>query len=105
MIFVALTLAAMSGGSVAMPAPASVPASCPVTMVERWNSSTPSEYPFVRLQPTFAGITREMQTATIGAPGNRYAPMRASGTTVVWGGTKSLVAIAATELEGSGEFK
>jgi len=47
----------------------------------------------------------QMQTATIGAPGNRYTPMRAGGTTVVWGGTKSSVAIAATELEGSGQFK
>jgi len=103
MILAALALAAMSG-SVAMPAPASVPSSCPVTAVERWNDATPSQYPFVRLRPTFTGITMQMQTATIGAPGTRYAPMRASGTTVVWGGASSTVSIAATELEGSGAF-
>jgi len=105
MILAVLSLAAMSGGSVAMPAPASVPSSCPVTTVERWTGSTPSEYPFVRLRPTFTGVTMQMQTATIGAPGTRYTPMRASGTTVVWDGAKSSVSIAATELEGSGEFK
>ncbi|HEY8322552.1 MAG TPA: hypothetical protein VIG46_12250 [Candidatus Baltobacteraceae bacterium] len=104
MILATLALAAMSSGSVAMPAPASVPSSCPATTVERWNDATPSQYPFARVRPTFTGITMQMQTATIGAPGTRYAPMRASGTTVVWGGASSTVTIAATELEGSGAF-
>ena len=96
MILAALTLAAMSGGSVAMPAPSSVPASCPVTTVERWSGSTPSQYPFVRAQPIFSGISMQMQTGTIGAPGSAYAPMRTSGVTVVWHAPTSQVAIKAS---------
>ncbi len=102
-MILALALAAMTG-STAMPAPASIPASCPVTTVERWTDSTPSQYPFVRLQPMFAGITMEMQTVPIGAPGTSYVPMGVTGTTVVWHGTTASVSITGMQLDGVGHF-
>lgn len=96
MILAVLTLAAMTGGSLAMPAPASIPSSCPVSVVERWNSSTPSQYPFVRVQPIFSGMSMQMQTGTIGKPGSAYAPMRTSGVTVVWHAPDTYVSIEAS---------
>ena len=102
MILAALTLAAMTGGSVAMPVPASVPSSCPVTTVERWNRSTPSQYPFVRVQPIFSGMSMQMQTGPIGKPGSTYAPMRTSGVTVVWHAPTGQVTIKASN--GSASF-
>jgi len=79
-----MILALALAGSVAMPKPAGVPASCPVTTVERWSSSTNSEYPFVRVQPTLTGMWFSFQSKPIGVPGSAYAPLRARGTLVVW---------------------
>ncbi len=102
-MILALALATMTG-STAMKPPASVPSSCSVTTVERWNDATLSQYPFVRLQPTFAGITLEMQTTPIGAPDSAYAPIAPTGTTVVWHGTAESVAITGMQLDGTGQF-
>jgi hypothetical protein len=103
MILAAVLMAAM-GGSTAMPAPASVPASCPASVVERWTGSTNTQYPFLRVAPTLTGMTMEMQTGTIGAPGSAYAPMTTAGATVVWHNTGRTVTIAAMRLDGTRHF-
>lgn len=102
-MILAAVASAILNGSTAMPKPASVPPSCPVTAVERWNRETPSQYPFVRLQPSFTGITMEMQTAPVGMPSAPYRPMR-SGAVVVWHGASSTVAISAARLGGTARF-
>jgi hypothetical protein len=106
MILAAIAAAAM-GGSVAMKPSVAIPASCPVTTVERWNNSTNTQYPFLRVAPTFTGITMQMQTAPIGVPGTAYAPMRMHGVTVVWhgGGSGQITIDAKTIDRGAGFMK
>lgn len=103
-MILAAVASAILDASTAMPNPASIPASCPVTTVERWNASTPSQYPFVRLRPQFTGITMEMQTEPVGLPSASYAPMSPAGVVVVWSGAASTVAISATQLDGTARF-
>lgn len=95
-----MILALALAGSVAMPPPAGVPASCPVTAVERWSGASPSQYPFVRVQPLLTKMRFSFQAGTIGAPGSAYTPMHTRDTTVVWSVPGTTVSISGTTGDG-----